>query len=449
MPIKDAYGVEHSTDNGKSIERYEEAVGLLLGFFNDPLETIDAALAEDPDFVMGHCFKAGLLTTFAEKSVEADLMASIAAAEALAGRANERERAHMAAARAWAEGDFTRSGKLYGEIALTWPRDIFAVQISHIGCFYLGQSRWLRDRMAQVLPSWNESDPGYGYLLGMHAFGLEEMNEFARAEASGRKAVEIFQGDAWAIHAVAHAMEMQGRADDGIAWMETQAENWSPNNFFAFHNWWHTALYHLEGGNHARVLEIYDTGVRAAPSEAGLELVDASALLWRLHLEGVDVDERWTEVVENWRGPSGDGYYAFNDFHATLGLVATGRDAEAEAIVASLETAAGGDGTNAMMARKVGLPASRAILAFGRGDYAETVERLADLRLVANRFGGSNAQRDLIDWTLVEAAIRAGDGPRARAFVNERLDRKPESPTVRVHAKRAAAIGTVSAIAAE
>jgi len=449
MPTKDIYGVEHSTDNAKSVERYQEAVNLLLGFFNDPLEVIDQALAEDPGFVMGHCFKAGLLTTFAEKSVEADLFASLKSAEALAGNANDRERLHMAAARAWAEGDFTRSGRLYGEIAIAYPRDIFAVQVSHLGCFYLGQSRWLRDRMAQVLPEWREGDPGYGYLLGMHAFGLEEMNEFARAEEAGRKAVESFKGDAWAVHAVAHAMEMQGRTDDGISWMETQAENWSPNNFFAYHNWWHTALYHLDRGDHARVLEIYDSGVRAEPSEAGLELVDASALLWRLHLEGADVGERWGDVADKWQGPSGDGYYAFNDFHAALAYVATGRGAEAEAIVASLEAAAGGDGTNAMMAREVGLPASRAILAFGLGDYAETVERLAELRLSANRFGGSNAQRDLIDWTLVEAAIRAGDGTRARAFVNERLDRKPNSPVVRAHAARANAIGTATAAAAE
>jgi tetratricopeptide (TPR) repeat protein len=449
MPIKDRYGVEHSTDNANSIERYEAAVDLLLGFFNDPLVVIDAALAEDPDFVMGHAFKAGLLTTFAEKSVEADLVASIEAAEALAGKANARERMHIAAARAWAEGDFTRSGRLYGEIVLAYPRDIFAIQISHLGCFYLGQSRWLRDRMAQVLPEWREGDPGYGYLLGMHAFGLEEMNEFARAEATGRKAVDMFKGDAWAVHAVAHALEMQGRAQEGISWMETQAENWSPNNFFAYHNWWHTALYHLDRGDHARVLELYDAGVCAEPSEVALELVDAAALLWRMHLEGADVGARWADVADKWQGPSGDSYYAFNDFHASLAYVATGRAAEAQAIVASLEAAAGGDGTNAMMAREVGLPASRAILAFGRGDYAETVERLATLRLSANRFGGSNAQRDLIDWTLVEAAIRAGDGPRARAFVNERLDRKPESPTVRAHARRAQAIGTATAVAAE
>ena len=108
MPLTDIYGVEHSTDNAASIKRYEEAVNLLLGFFNDPLEVIDQALAEDPDFVMGHCFKAGLMTTFAEKSVEADLFDSIKAAEAMAGNANDRERMHMAAARAWAEGDFTR-----------------------------------------------------------------------------------------------------------------------------------------------------------------------------------------------------------------------------------------------------------------------------------------------------------------------------------------------------
>jgi hypothetical protein len=86
-------------------------------------------------------------------------------------------------------------------------------------------------------------------------------------------------------------------------------------------------------------------------------------------------------------------------------------------------------GTNGMMTREVGLPVGRALLAFGRGAYVEAVDLLRHIRLVAHRFGGSNAQRDVLSLTLVEAALRGGGSPRlARALAAERMQLKPSSP---------------------
>jgi hypothetical protein len=73
------------------------------------------------------------------------------------------------------------------------------------------------------------------------------------------------------------------------------------------------------------------------------------------------------------------------------------------------------------------LPACRAFAAFAEGDYRTAIDVLFELRLVAARFGGSNAQRDLLDWTLAEAALRAGDAGLARGLCEARVAQKPES----------------------
>jgi hypothetical protein len=110
----------------------------------------------------------------------------------------------------------------------------------------------LRNRVTRVLPHWDASVPGYSYVLGMHAFGLEEMNQYSQAEAEARRALELERKDGWAVHAATHVMEMQGRIDEGIAWLETREPDWAPDNGFAFHNWWHLALFYLDGAHYPR-----------------------------------------------------------------------------------------------------------------------------------------------------------------------------------------------------
>jgi tetratricopeptide (TPR) repeat protein len=346
-----------------------------------------------------------------------------------AGRnTNDRERRHILAARAWLQGEFHRANSLYGDLLIDYPRDLFALQVTHLTDFLLGQSNLLRDRIARVLPHWTEDLPGYGYVLGMYAFGLEETADYARAEDFGRRAVAINPRDPWAIHAVAHVMEMQGRQADGIAWLTGSAQDWSRDNFFAYHNWWHLALHHLDLEQHERVLQLYDAVIRRPGSGVAMELVDATALLWRLHLRGLDTGDRWKELADAWEPMAGDAYYAFNDAHAMMAFVADDRPQAQELLIAAMQRRAAGDDSNALMTREAGLPLVRALQAFGRGDYRKAIPLIEAMRPVANRFGGSHAQRDIISLTLIEAAMRARRGNLARALAAERTCLKPVSP---------------------
>jgi hypothetical protein len=233
-------------------------------------------------------------------------------------------------------------------------------------------------------------------------------------------------------------MEMQGRAQDGIGWMAAREPYWaSDDNFFKVHNWWHRALCHLDLGQVEEVLRLYDGPIRGSRSVVALDLVDASALLWRLCLTGHDVGDRWTELAHAWDQHADGRLYPFNDWHAVMAYLGAGREAAIERVLAELERSAGGGTDVSRWARRVGLPLIGGFRAFWRGDYRGCAEALHGARFIANQFGGSHAQRDVIDWTLTEAAVRGGLAHLAEALAHERLALKPHSPINRAFLQRA------------
>jgi hypothetical protein len=307
------------------------------------------------------------------------------------------------------------------------PRDILALQVAHLMDFYRGDALNLRNRVARVLPHWSPAVAGHAYVLGMHAFGLEECNQYGEAEAAGRRALELAGDDSWAIHAVTHVMEMQGRVEEGVAWLESRHAAWgAPDNGFAFHNAWHLALFHLDRGDHAAVLSLYDRWLAGA-GEMALSRVDATALLWRLMLEGVDGGPRAGAVADAWEAAldAEGGFYAFNDFHAILAFALAGRAPALARAMQRMRHAAAQDDANAAMSRRVGLKAGEAAIALCDGRPAVALELLVEVRDGAFRFGGSHAQRDLLTLTLVEAATRCGQGAWAEHYLAERLVQRP------------------------
>jgi tetratricopeptide (TPR) repeat protein len=429
MSLRDSRGCPVSARGAASLAQFEQALELSVSYRLDPLATIQTALQTDPDFAMGHCLRAGLMIMATDRMVLPLLTESIEAIESMGRRANDRERAHAAAARTWLHGDFAGSIRRYGEILLEYPRDLLALQVAHVGDFFLGASTMLRDRVAQVLPEWDTSAPGYNYVLGMYAFGLEETGLYSRAEDIGRRALEINPVDAWGVHAVTHVMEMQGRIREGIDFLTSRERDWADNNGLAVHNWWHLALFHLDAGNVSQVLDLYDRRIRSAPSQVPLEMIDASAMLWRLQLRGVDVTGRWRGLANCWEPFVDHAYYAFNDAHAVMSFVGSERMDLAHRTIMAMEQKCSGTDTNAMMTREVGLPLAKALVSFADRKYSDVVRRLLAIRTIASRFGGSNAQRDLIHLTLVEAALRSDQFRLARALIAERTQLKPSSPS--------------------
>jgi len=425
MILSDRRGLAVTTQSRSALDHFDTAMALLPAYRVDPLAELDAAIAKDPGFVMAHCARAAVMVIGLEAGTFDELRISVEAAERLATTANARERAHTAAARAWLDRDFAAAFEGYGRILLDHPTDLLAMQVAHVLDFAFGQSTMLRDRLAWVLPHWHRDLPGYGYLLGMQAFGLEETGDYARAEAAAREALALDRGDVWAAHAIAHVMEMQARIEEGVDLLLDTAPDWSGGNMLAYHNWWHLALYALDLERYDAVRQLYDRHIRPERSLVSMEMVDATALLWRIHLRGIDVSARALPLADDWMRVPTAGLYPFNDMHALMAQLMAGRREAVDGLLSGLIRAADRNDAPGQLCRAVALPLANALLDFDRGRHAPAAEALLTLRHRVQAIGGSHAQRDLFHLTAVEAALRGHRPGLARALCAERSALRP------------------------
>lgn len=436
--LKDAQGNSLAGAGIEASAAFDRAVEAFNLYRGDPMSLLNQAVEASPDFAMAHLMKAYLLALATEPAMTMaarDLVASIGTMAL-----SDREASHLRAVRLILAGQWSAAGRVLDRHNMDHPHDMLAIQAGHLVDFYQANARNLRDRIARILPLWSASMPGHSILLGMHAFGLEETGAYGQAEEAGRRAVERQPLDAWAHHAVSHVMEMQGRAQDGIGWMVAREPYWSgDDNFFKVHNWWHRALYHLDLGQADQVFALYDGPIRRDRSAVVMDMIDASAMLWRLHLSGHDVGDRWTELAALWDAHADGRTYPFNDWHAVMAYLGAGRYTDVLRIESCFRDAQAGVEA-AEWGRRDALPLVEGFSAFWRGDYAAAADRLYGARAIANSFGGSHAQRDIIDWTLTEAAIRGGDTRLAEALANERIAVKPHSPVNRRFLERARAL---------
>jgi tetratricopeptide (TPR) repeat protein len=437
MVHQDRRGLPSGSSSATARDAVETALWRMMSFYDVPLADLDAASAADAGWALPHLMRAGFLLSLTEPSVVDEAGRHLDTARAcLRADTPEREQLHLAALDLVHEGRWAQAGRLWDQLLLRHPRDALALQWAHLWDFYRGDALQLRARPARVLPEWDEDDPLRPCVLGLYAFGLEESHEYAAAEDAGRQAVAADPRVPWAVHAVAHVMEMQGRFDAGSAWLRQQQGQWAEGNGFAVHLWWHKALFRLEAMDTAGVLRLVDKHLSGDSLQITLNRVDAAAMLWRLHLHGADVAGRCVELVAGWDlDPVHAGHYAFNDLHAVLALIGAGDMAGAERWVARCaERALAGEDLkrdNHAMAREVGLPLMRGVLAFARGDADGAVDALYPARQLAPRFGGSHAQRDLVDLTLLAAAARGTRRDVGRALLNERRMAKPATPLTR------------------
>jgi tetratricopeptide (TPR) repeat protein len=431
MPLDNA-SLQATTVSETGRRAIAQATDEYLGWIGDPLATLTAATEQDPDFSIGHMLIGDLRVLSGEPGHSDGVQSAIAAARARTAALSPWEKAHLAALEAWSKDEIRRAAAIWEEILVEHPRDIWALRFAHDTYFVLGDAGNLRDSVARVLPEWSEDDPHYGFLLGMQAFGLEEAGDFRRAEVTGRRAIELNPKDTWAVHAVAHVLEMEGRTIEGIGWLGDLKEHWTPATGLAVHQWWHFALYLIERRRLDEALAIYDTQIRATQSGAILDLVDAASLLWRLKLVGIDIGERWRELAPHWYGHIDDHVLVFNDIH--IGFAA-GVAGDRNALTKLDHSLAGhierSQGTNRNISAEVGRDVLRAIAAFSEQDFERTIALLLPIRYQIRRIGGSNAQRDIFSQTLIAAAINANRLPLARALLAERVSLKPGSRTAK------------------
>lgn len=423
MLVKDHHGLEMTGASARAAELYQTARERFHRYQGDSFTPLMAALADSPGFVMAHALKAWMTLVAANTEVAAMGVEAFQTAKDLP--MNTREAGHIAAIGALLAGEVRAAARIMEEVAIQFPHDVLALQTGQTLDFLLGDSRMLRDRIGRVLPHWSRDRPEWHAIQGLHAFGLEETGLYDRAEAAGRECVELEPRNNWGQHAVAHVLVMQGRNADGVRWMQHENTAWQTEAQLGVHNWWHTALFQLGLGDTAEVLKLYDGPIYGDEATTfAFDMVDSAALLWRLQLMGVDVGDRWTRIADNF-ATEPHGRSAFVDTHAMLAYVGAGQTGRARALLEAQGQAVAGPGDNAHFVREAGLPACQAILAYGEGQFAKAAELLRGVRSRTHRFGGSHAQRDVLDLTLIAAARRSGDTRLEKALIAERAGAIP------------------------
>ena len=432
MQVSDSRDNPITTSKPEAVECFDRAVTAIFGFRQDTGDRLKQAFAADPNLAMGHCLRGYLMMLFGQRAMVPRAQRSLdAAREAAAAGVTPRERAHVAALASWVAGDLAGATARWDAIAAEHPRDLLALKLAQHGWFYAGDSERMRAVTARALPAWDEATPGYGFVLGCHAFALEETGDHATAERVGRSAITRNPTDIWAAHAVAHVFEMTGRPQEGIGWIERLEAGWSGCNNFAYHLFWHRCLFLLELGKLDRALDLYDSEVRSELTDDLHDIANAVSLLWRLEQEGVDVGDRWHELADRAHAHIDDHLMIFGDVHYLMALAAAGRAGDVARMVESLARfAAESSETQAAVAGEPGLALVDALLAHRLGEHEQVVAKIFPIRRAIKRIGGSRAQRELFDEMLLGSALSAGHFEQAKGLLAERFERRPRSAPV-------------------
>ncbi len=411
---------------------FDRAIADYYGLTGDPVGILKQALARDPEFALGGVAVAALYMVGGFRGDHAEVAQALAVAEPAIRRASERERRHFAAAKSWAAGKTGQAILDWETILADHPTDALALRLAQDAYYFLGRSAEIRDSAARVLPAWERDSPLRSFILGLYAFGLEETGDLKRAEDFGREALARNPRDAWATHALAHVMETANRHDEGVVFLKSTREHWSPAHFMAGHNGWHLALFLIEQGRFDEVLADYDRfSAPKLANDATLDRVDAAALLWRLELAGVEVGDRWAPVANQWMAHVDDHVLAFNDLHCAFAAARSPDPADVERFSRSLDAyERHGSGDNRHVTAEVGRQLIDGALAFSGGDYARVLEAILPVRDEAVRIGGSHAQRDVINLTLIAAAERSEQWGLAHALLTERAGVRPTARTL-------------------
>lgn len=399
--------------------------GFIEGFlaYEPRILAVLAAAEHDESLIVQTC--AAALWMFSESPVgPPQARQHLARARAAKLPASERERQFASAVQAWVDGDLAAALTTHAQLAQDHPRDLAAIKLGQYHAFNLGDSPTmlrlaLRAQAAAADVAWTH---------GLLAFAHEQCHHLQRAEESARRALALRAAEPWAEHAIAHVMLTDGRFAEGRDFLARASAPWNGlTSFMRTHNWWHLALFHLELGDEAAALALYDREVWGVDTAYSQDQVGAVSLLARLELAGVDVGARWQDLADPLTGRVHDQVQPFLDLQYLYGLARAGRPealALRDAIVAFAPQA---PAASRVAWQQVAVPAAHGLLAHAQGRWAEAAEALSVALPRLVRIGGSHAQRDLFEQIWLDAAQRAGDAATVLNVLQPRLNAAPQS----------------------
>lgn len=390
--MKDAQGLDVTTDSSEAIALINQFVQQSLTYGREAEAAILRAITADPTCAIAHAYSATYYLSQESAAARRQAKPYLESAKRLLPQATQREQLYIQAIAAWAEGAIDRAIALHWAIAEQFPQDLLSVQQGQYHYFYRGDTASLLQIAEAALPA----NPEHPHLYSMIAFGLEQCHRLKEAEEIGRQATALDRHNPWAHHAVAHVMEMQGRIDEGIAWMESLSDTWEQCNSMLYtHNWWHVGLYYLAKGDRQKVLALYDTYIwGGARKSTPKDQVGAIALLSRLELKGMSGGDRWQKLVTHLLPRIHEHSLPFQDLHYVYALARAGWFSQAHEMLLSMEAHAYTlEPAQQNIWLNVTLPAAQGMVAHAGKDWEGAIACLKPVLPRLWSVGGSHAQR--------------------------------------------------------
>ena len=412
MIATDRYGLPLSTSSTTAVEHYQLGMDGLLSYGLGADDAFRAALGADERLALAH---AGLALFLFFQGEGSAARASIATATELAEGATRRERQHVAALAAIMAGDTARGLALIDEHVTDFPRDALLVNQASSSIGFSGRA----DREAFRLAFLERLAPAYGddwWFQSALSFTLHEVGRFAESRELSERSLAQYPGNANASHNLAHVDFETLDLDRGIAFLTDWLSRYDRRAPYFCHLAWHLSMFELHRGNATGALEVFERDI-ADSSNPRMTVMDGAAILWRLALYGAADTLPWKPVADTARRVARPGF-VFGDIHAGLAYAACG---DTSALAALTDNLRAMDAKGHPIAGRVALPLVESAAAFAAGDYAGTVRHLEPVEREIHRMGGSHAQWEVFEETMVVSYLRLGRAADAARLLRRRL----------------------------
>jgi tetratricopeptide (TPR) repeat protein len=420
--LHDRYGLALSTRSATAVEAYVEGADQLLARGADAINRLRAAVQADDGFALAH---ADLALACRASGLVPEAVASMKQAVNLAAGLPNREFRHVAFVERMVTGDGVGAMGLLREQMAEHPRD--AVVLSQLQFVVFAEGR--NDHREQTASFADTLAPAYGddwWFASFASMAYQEIDQFERARRLAEASLAAYPSNGNAAHPLAHVFYETDDHASGVGFLADWLRTYDRDAPYFPHLSWHQALSELAAGHYERAVALYDDAISPEVARTRLSFMDAASLLWRLDVYGCG-----GATALPWDAVRDLGVYffprpmmPFADAMMALACAGARDDAAVRRLTDGLRAQAA---TGHPIAGTVVLPLVEGVAAFGRGEYAEAARILDGIADEVVRIGGSNAQREVLEDTLVEAHLRAGSFERAEALIRRRLDRRPST----------------------
>jgi Tfp pilus assembly protein PilF len=425
MAFEDLYGLPISTASDSAARAYRQGIELMLSGWPGAAESLELAIEADPDFALAHAARSRMHLIYAEMPAAQE---QAAMARQLAERnGSAREKSHVEILALTTQGQAAKALELALGHLESWPRDAMILSLP-LGAFGLYAFSGMADH-DQARVDLCERHAGHydddWWFLTYLGWSHTENGDVARGRGITERALGKRRENAHALHALAHAMFEDGSTDDAEALIKGWLPIYHRSGLMYGHVAWHQALLALEQGDTGKASAIYveriHPGVNQAPPLNAM--TDGVSLLWRLQASGHPVpDDAWRELADYSERRFPRAGNSFIDVHMAMLAAMTGNATALEQRLADLELRRAG---GKLPAGSVVPDICRAARAFADQNFSDCVNILEPASAEVVRIGGSHAQREMIEDTLLIALMKSGEAAKARDLLDRRLHRRP------------------------